>query len=122
MFEFPAHYIGPLIKLNWQITPTSDPLSISRVHDSFGGGTNSNWFSEIRGATLSDPGYFWSKSFNMSLLFEQSILRDENREVSILDSIALDNSVEIGLNFLPNIEAPWTQNIASRDIVVLYHS
>lgn len=57
----------------------------------------------------------------MGLLALQRRLGHEHGEVAVLDPELLNLSVEELLDLFPYGEAPWTEDIAPRDVVVLDH-
>lgn len=56
VFEFPTHYISPLIQEQWQVSVRVNPLSKGRVHDRLRGGTDRNRLWQVRLAALGHPG------------------------------------------------------------------
>lgn len=57
----------------------------------------------------------------MVLLRVQPVLRDEQREVSVLDPGLFDLRIEPGLDRLPDGERPGAQDVAAADVVVRNH-
>lgn len=61
---------------------------------------------------MSNPSYLCSEPFDMSLLSFENILRDEEREGTILDAYTLDLLVEPLLYFFPNKERGGLANVS----------
>lgn len=55
--------------------------------------------------------YLRGKAFNMVLLFRQSLLRNEEREVRVLNAHLLDLLVKEVLDRFPDGVRPWPQNV-----------
>ena len=56
VLELPTDDVGPLVETERKITMTTNPTSVSGVHDGLGGGTDGDGLREIAGAALGDPG------------------------------------------------------------------
>ena len=55
----------------------------------------------------------WCESLHMVLLRVEDVLRDEEREVRVLDAEVLDLGVKEGLHDLPHGVGPRTEDVAS---------
>ena len=55
----------------------------------------------------------------MVLLFFEGSLGDEHWEVAVLNIKFFDLGVEEPLDFLPDVERSWSQDVASRDVIVV---
>lgn len=121
MLELPSDDVCPLIKFDWQVSVTLNPLSIGWIHDSFRGWSDGNWFSQIRLSALGDPSDFRGKACDMFLFCFQCLLGHKDWEISIFDIFCLEQVIKKFLQNLPNEIAPWSQDVASTDIVVFQH-
>ena len=100
---------------------TMNPLCEGWVHDSFGSGTNSNWLGQIRLTTLCDPGDFGTETFNVVLFFVQSSLGHKHWEVAVLNAEFFNSAVKEFRNLLPDKEGGWSEDITTRNLIVLNH-
>lgn len=112
------------------------------IHDGLRGRANSDRLLQVRTSTAGNPGNLGSKSLDVVLLLLQSTASNEDGEVSILEVISdfrpnylhatlLNLLVQEILNSLPNVVSPThkmasqylqgSQNIATRDIVIVNH-
>lgn len=57
----------------------------------------------------------------MGFLLLEGRLRNEDWKVGVFDTELLDFLIEELLDFLPNTVGPWTNNVASGDVVILDH-
>ena len=71
MFEFPADDVAPLIQSQGEISVTSDPLGVRRIHDCFRSWSNSDRLSELRLTCLGHPSDFRRKALDMVLFSVQ---------------------------------------------------
>lgn len=119
VLELPSHNVGPLVQFYRKVSVTLDPVGVGRVHDRLACGSDSNGLSKVRLTRFGNPGDLRSKPFNVVLLYLQRLFGNKHGEVGVLDSVCLDELVEEDLNFLPDRVGPGSQNVATRDIVVL---
>jgi hypothetical protein len=69
-----------------------------------------------------DPRHFGRKASNMIGFRFQLLLGHKHRKIGILDTQFFDVFVKKALDFLPNAVRPWTQNVATGNVIVLDHS
>ena len=119
MLELPTNDVVPLVQLHWQVTIRLNPFGVGWIHDGLAGGTNGDWLGQIALTGLGDPGDLWREVSNMGLLSLESSLGDEDWEVAVLDAEFLDFAIEKVLDLFPDEVGRWTENVASRDVVVL---
>lgn len=121
VLELPTNDVRPLVELEGKISVGSDPLSKGWVHDGLASGANGDGFLHFALARSRHPSDFRSKVFDVLLLGGQSLLGHQEREVRVLHSELLDASVEVLLNLFPNGISVGSQDVASRDVVVVEH-
>ena len=59
VFELPSDDVGPLIKFEWQVSVTFDPVCVCWIHDGLTGWSDGDWLSEVGFTGLGDPSDFW---------------------------------------------------------------
>jgi len=75
-----------LIEFEREITVTSNPLLVVRIHDRFGRRTNGEGLFEVRIARLGDPSDFRCESLDMVLFLFEDAFRHEHGEVSVINA------------------------------------
>jgi hypothetical protein len=70
---------------------------------------------------LGHPGYLRREALHMVLLRVELGLRNEEREVRVLDAALLDPGVKPGLDTLPHRVSPGAQDVAAGDVIVGDH-
>lgn len=121
MFEFPTNNVCPLIKQEGQISVTVNPLCEWRIHNGFRSGTDSDWFGQVRLATLCDPGDFWAETFDMVLFFVEGSFSHKHREVAVLNAEFFYSAVKEFRNLLPNKEGRRSKDVATWNLIILNH-
>lgn len=119
VLEFPSHDVGPLVNEHGQVSVRVDPLGIGGVHDSLGSRSDSDGFLHLTLTRLGDPSDFRGEAFNVLLFFVEGSFSDEHGEVSVLDTESLESRVHEALNLFPDEVRTGSEDVASRDIVVL---
>lgn len=118
VLEFPTNNICPLVQFQRQISMRLNPLSETRVHNSLTSRPDSNWLSQIALATLSDPGNFRWKAFNVVLFLIKGCFWHKHGEVAILNTHFLNARVKETCDLFPNKERRRAQNVASWNVVI----
>ena len=97
----------------------TDPLGKRRVHDSFRGRSDGDGLWHLTLPALGHPSDFWCESCDVILFFVQSCFCHEHWEVDILYANLLEKLISEPLNLLPDVVRGGTQDVTSRDIVIL---
>mmetsp|Transcript_17062 Transcript_17062/g.37589 ORF Transcript_17062/g.37589 Transcript_17062/m.37589 type:complete len:335 (+) Transcript_17062:1359-2363(+) len=119
LLELPPNHGGPLIELQGKVTVGPDPLGISGIHDGFRCRANCDRLRHIGVPILGDPGNLRRKTLHVVLLCLQCALGHEQRKIGVLHTELLDLAIEKTLDHFPHEICSRTQNIASRDLVIL---
>ena len=98
-----------------------DPVLEVGVHYGLGSRANRNWFCELPVAALCDPGNLRREALDVILLPLQLILRDEHREVGVVDIQSNELVVEPTLHDLPHLVTPRPEDVATADVIVGQH-
>ena len=97
----------------------TDPLGKRRVHDSLRGWSDGDGLWHLALPALGHPSDFRSESCDVILFFVQSCLCHEHGEIDVLNANLLEKLISELCNLLPDVERGGTQDVASRDIVIL---
>src|SRR5699024_2541221 len=91
----------PLIDQDREIAVGLYPARINRTNDRLGGRTDGPRLLKFAVATVRNPGDLGCEAFDMVRFTLEHPLRDEQREVGILNAGRFDTVVERTLNVLP---------------------
>ena len=72
-------------------------------------------------ATFGNPGDFRTETLDVILFFVESSFSDEHWKVAVLNAKFFNSAIEKFCNLLPDKKALWSQDVASRDFIILNH-
>ena len=117
--HFPADYVGPLVELQWKITPRLDPARHCITNNGLGCRANHQWLFELCLGVGNEPTFsisdqtvvsynrhFLGKAIDVVCLTFKIGKRDEEREIGVVDTGFFDPVVHQALNALPNAITP----------------
>ena len=110
---FPAHHVAPLVDLHREIAPRVDPVGVHGADDRLAGRPHREALLEVLAAATGDPRDLRIEALDVVRLLLQVRLRDEQREVHVLVTGALDHVVERALDVLPQRKAVRTDDHAA---------
>mmetsp|Transcript_13927 Transcript_13927/g.32657 ORF Transcript_13927/g.32657 Transcript_13927/m.32657 type:complete len:275 (-) Transcript_13927:484-1308(-) len=119
LLYFPTHDAAPLVQSHRQVPVRLYPVGVGRVHGRFTRWPDRHGFLNVGVAELGYHGQLWSEIVQVVLLLLHVALRDEHREVAILDPKLLDVYIEPLLNELPDPVGPRPQNEAALHRILL---
>ena len=100
--KFPTNNVGPLIQQQWKIAVTLHPLGHELADDRFRCRTNHDWLFKFLATSNGDDCEFGTETFDVLGFTLEIALGDEQREIGVLGTRALDAAINLGLHLLPN--------------------
>ena len=117
---FPTNNGAPLIVQFRQVSVGLDDVCVVFAEQCFGSGAYTHTFFQFFVTTVSNPGYFWSKTFYVVFFFLQQAFRDEHGHVAVFYICCFETSIQIFLDQFPDRIAVRTDYHAAFDAGVFY--
>ena len=100
--KFPTNNVGPLIQQQWKIAIALYPLGHELADNCFRCRTNHNWLFKFLATSNGDDCEFGTETFDVLGFALEVALGDEQREVGVLGTGALDATIDLGLHLFPD--------------------